>query len=258
MVTLNPAQEMIRLDSLHGRNPVMCRQMACLIVIALLCWGCATSVGPYGAPQSAAPTMESVSFPPNRGPKRKIQVVQINIPADDIKRYPELGEKRVGFGLSNILVETLFDTGRFTFLADKEQILRRLVELWEMSEDGILVKNPVAPDTALQAPDLLIYAEVFDFVACSPVDSIGLVSKTLTCVTSVAVQVRIANTASGEYIPGSTDPLSPEGKYVHTVNVSLFGDTRLAFDQSAVGKATLKATQYAVLKGLQRFDRAGW
>jgi hypothetical protein len=74
-------------------------------------------------------------------------VVQINIPADDIKRYPELGEKRVGFGLSNILVETLFDTGRFTFLEDKEHILRRLVELWELTEDGILVKNPVAPDT---------------------------------------------------------------------------------------------------------------
>ena len=32
----------------------------------------------------------------------------------------------------------------------------------------------------------------------------------------------------------------------------------LAFDQSAVGRGTLKATQYAVVKALQRFDRAGW
>jgi hypothetical protein len=103
-----------------------------------------------------------------------------------------------------------------------------------------------------------VYAQVFDFVACSPVESIGLVNKNLTCVTSVGVQVRIAKTATGEYIPGSTDPLSPEGKYVHTVNLSLFGDTRLAFDQSAVGKATTQATQYAVLKALQRSDRAGW
>jgi curli biogenesis system outer membrane secretion channel CsgG len=236
----------------------MWRQLICFVVIGLWGWGCASSVGPHGTAQPASPEVESVTFPPYGGPKRNIQVVQINIPADDIKRYPELGERRVGFGLSNILVETLFDTGRFTFLEDKEQILRRLVELWELTEDGILVKNPVAPDTALQAPDLLIYAEVFDFVACSPVERIGLVNKNLTCVTSVGVQVRIANTASGEYIPGSTDPLSPEGKYVHTVSLSLFGDTRLAFDQSAVGKATLKATQYAVLKALQRFDRAGW
>ena len=141
---------------------------------------------------------------------------------------------------------------------DKEQILRRLVELWELTEDGILVKDPLARDTALQAPELLVYAQVFDFVACSPVETIGLVNKHLTCVTSVGVQVRIANTATGEYIPGSTDPLSREGKYVHTVNLSLFGDSRLAFDQSAVGKATLNATQYAVRKALERADRAGW
>jgi curli biogenesis system outer membrane secretion channel CsgG len=228
------------------------------MIIGFLGGGCASSVGPHGMAQPVTPDAESVSFPPYHGTPRKIQVVQINIPADDIKRYPELAEKRVGFGLSNILVETLFDTGRFTFLEDKEQILRRLVELWELTEDGILVKNPVAPDTALQAPDLLIYAEVFDFVACSPVERVSFGGKQLTCITSVGVQVRIAKTATGEYLPGSTDPLSPEGKYVHTVNLSLFGDTRLAFDQSAVGKATFKATQYAVLKALQRFDRALW
>jgi curli biogenesis system outer membrane secretion channel CsgG len=232
--------------------------MAHSMIIGLLAWGCAASEGPHGMAHTASPQVESVRFPPYRGPKHTVQVVQINIPADDIKHYPELGEKRVGFGLSNIVVETLFDTGRFTFLEDKEQLLRRLVELWELTEDGILVKNPAAPNTALQAPDFLVYAQVFDFVACSPVESIGLVNKNLTCVTSVGVQVRIANSATGEYIPGSTDPLSREGKYVHTVNLSLFGDSRLAFDQSAVGKATLNATQYSVLKALQRFDRAGW
>ena len=231
----------------------MWRQIACLISIATLGWGCATSEGPHGVAPPAVLEAEPVQFPPYRGPKQKIWGFQIKIPADDIQRYPELGEKRVGFGLSSILVETLFNTGRFTFLEDKEQILRRLVELWEMTGDGILVKNAAAPDTALQAPDFLVYAEVFDFVGCSPVERIGLVNKQLSCVTSVGVQVRIANAATGEYIPGSA-----EGKYVHTVNLSLFGDTRLAFDQSAVGKATLKATQYAVLKALQRFDRAGW
>jgi len=168
-----------------------------------------------------------------------------------------LAEKRDGFALSNNLVETLYDTNRFTFLEEKEQVLKRLVELWELTQDGILVKNPTAPETALQAPDFLVYAEIFDFVACSPVEKIGFLGKNLTCVTSVGVQVRIGNTATSEYIPGTTDPLSPEGKYVHTVNISLFGDARRAFDQSAVGKATLKATRYAVLKALQRFQSTG-
>jgi curli biogenesis system outer membrane secretion channel CsgG len=225
--------------------------MACVLLIGWLAWGCAASEGPHSLAQPTAPEGETVKFPPYRGPKHTIWGFQIKIPADDIQRYPELGEKRVGFGLSSILVETLFDTGRFAFLEDKEQILRRLVELWEMTGDGILVKNGVAPDTALQAPDFLVYAEIFDFVACSLVERIGLVHKQVSCVTSVGVQVRIANTGTGEYIPGSA-----EGQYVHTVQSSLFGDARLAFDQSAVGKATLKATHDAVFKALERFDRA--
>jgi len=229
----------------------------CLAALAGWLVGCAASGGPYGEAQPGGPDEVSVSFPPYNGPKRRVQVVQINIPADDIRRYPELAEKRVGFGLSNILVETLYDTNRFTFLEEKEQVLKRLVELWELTQDGILVKNPTAPETALQAPDFLVYAEIFDFVACSPVEKIGFLGKNLTCVTSVGVQVRIGNTATSEYIPGTTDPLSPEGKYVHTVNISLFGDARRAFDQSAVGKATLKATRYAVLKALQRFQSTG-
>jgi hypothetical protein len=98
-----------------------------------------------------------------------------------------------------------------------------------------------------------VYAQIFDFVAWSVVERIGLIAKQLSRATDVGVQRRIANTATGGYIPGSA-----EGQYVHAVNLSVFGDTRLPFDQSAVGKATTKATQYAVLKALERFDRAGW
>lgn len=227
-------------------------------VISLLLGGCATTVGPHDVPPAQTVPEKPVSYPPYQGPKHKIQVVQINIPAEDVKRYPELAEKRVGFGLSSILVETLYDTGRFVFLEEKEQILKRLVEQWELTEDGILVKDSAAQETALQAADFLIYAQVFDFVGCSPIEQVGVARKQLTCVTSVGVQVRITKTATGEYIPGSTDPLSSQGKYIHTVNASLFADTGTPFDQSAVGKATLKATRYAMRKALERFDRAGW
>lgn len=226
-----------------------------LALLGLLLWGCASTVGPHSTP--SAGITSPVTFPPYSGPKRKIQVVQINIPVADIQRYPELAEKRIGFGLSSILVETLFDTGRFTFLEEQEEMLKRLVEQWELTADGILVKDPSAQETALQAADFLVYAKVFDFVACSPVEDIGLTRTRNTCVTRVGVQVRIANTATGEYLPGSTNPLSPESAYVHPVQTSLFGK-QTAFNQSAVGKATLQATRYAVQQMLQRFMKAGW
>jgi curli biogenesis system outer membrane secretion channel CsgG len=234
------------------------RRHLALTLISCMLWGCATTVGPHGPAPSTSLEEERVNFPPYQGQKRRIQVVQINIPADDVKRYPELAEKRVGFGLSSMLVETLFDTGRFIFLDEKEHILKRLVELWELTEDGILVKNPAAPETALQAPEFLVYAEVFDFVACSPLEHVSPTRKQLSCLTSVGVQVRIVNIATSEYIPGSTDPLSAPGKYLHTVNMPLFGTATTPFDQSAVGKATVKATRYALLQALQRLDRAHW
>src|SRR2546429_430707 len=111
------------------KRSVLWLSLAGLTVLSCLCTGCASNVGPEGTVPLELPADKSVSFPPYSGPKRKVQVVQINIPLDDIKRYPELGEKRVGFGLSSILVETLFDTGRFVFLEEKEQLLKRLVEL---------------------------------------------------------------------------------------------------------------------------------
>jgi curli biogenesis system outer membrane secretion channel CsgG len=224
--------------------------------------GCATSDGPVPASStshvSEATTDTRITFPPCTGPQRKIQVVQIRIPAEDLNNYPELAEKRVGFGLSNLLVESLFETGRFALLEEKADLLRRLVEQWELTEDGILVKDPKATETALQAADFLLYAQVFDFVACSPSERIGVAQKKQSCVTSVGAQVRIVSTATGEYIPGSTDPMSSEGKYIHTVTHSLFSSPQEPYDQSAVGKASWKAVRYALLQALQRFDREGW
>ena len=238
----------------------MGRYVVLLTAVGLWLVGCATTEGPRSSAERAGTTMaqERVTFPPYQGPQRKIQVVQIRIPKADLDRYPDLAEKRVGFGLSSLLVEAVFDTGRFVLLEEKEAILKRLVEQWELTEDGILAKDPAAQDTALHAAELLLYAEIFDFAACSPIERIGLVRKKLSCVTSVGVQVRIVNTATGVYIPGSSDPTSPQGRVVHTVNTSLFGSAKQPFDQSAVGEAASRATRYALLKALQRFDQAGW
>ncbi len=226
-----------------------------IAALALAVGGCATPPPP--AAQASAPVMEepAVQFPPYDGPKRRVQVVEIQIPEKDLEHYPELAEKRVGFGLSSILVEALFDSGRFDLLEGQDEILKRHLNLWQRTADGFYLRDQ--PPAGLAAPEFLVYAKVFDFVPCSPEERIGLSGKQLSCVTSVGVQVRIENTA-GQYVPGTTDPLSPQARYVHSKTLSLLGSPQTAFDQSAVGKATWKAMRYALLQALTRLDRQGW
>jgi hypothetical protein len=57
-------------------------------------------------------------FPPYQGPKHTIQIVRISIPLEEVKKYPELGEKLVGFGLYNMFKAILDQTGRFNMGVD--------------------------------------------------------------------------------------------------------------------------------------------
>ncbi len=225
-----------------------------LLLAGLCLLGCASSEGPVIAAVSSPPPP---SFAPYEGPQRRVQVVEISVRKSDLEHYPELADKRVGFGMSKLLVESLFDSGRFKLLEEKAEILRRLVEQWELKEGGILVGDPVGDLPELEAPEFLVYAELFDFVACSPSERLIGTTRHKSCVTSVGVQVRVNNARTGEYIPGSTDPLMPEGQYIHNVDMSLFGKEQ-QFDQSAVGKATARAIQVALVEALGRFDKAGW
>jgi len=89
------------------------------------------------------------------GKTRTIQVVLVRIPKEDVDRYPELLEKRVGFGINSILVETLFDARRFRFLEEKATILRRLLEQQSFTEYGLLYREKVKEGLPKPCHDLL-------------------------------------------------------------------------------------------------------
>lgn len=225
-------------------------RLAWLLVIGVVLGGCATTRG--ALPCNAA---QESPFKPYQGPDRlPLQVVEIRIPLEDLKRYPDLARKQVGFGLSSLLHEVLSQTQRFDLVEADPEILRKIMDQWEWSRDGVIKM----PRPQLKAAAFLVYAKIFDFVVCSPLDDVRLLQKRLTCVTSVGVQVRMVKTMSRQLIVGSTNALQPEGTYCHTVSMPLWGDPGGAFDQSAVGKATYKATRYAVSQLLQSFKEAGW
>ena len=72
------------------------------------------------------------------GEPEGIQMINIKIPQEMINMYPELREKRVGFGMSNRIIEALEEAGRFYFVEEKDEIIAKMVKEWERSVSGML------------------------------------------------------------------------------------------------------------------------
>ena len=71
------------------------------------------------------------------GPKKNIQLLKCGINDEMYEMYPELKEKRVGLGVTNIVLEYLDNLNRFEFTEDKTEIKNRMVKQFQASQAGI-------------------------------------------------------------------------------------------------------------------------
>jgi curli biogenesis system outer membrane secretion channel CsgG len=180
------------------------------------------------------------------GPKKRLQVVHIGIPENITRQYPELAEKKVGWGLANRLVEAFYDTKRFTFIEEKEEILNKMVENWKLSQSGLVSDQTAVQPGQLNAPEYLVYAEVYDFSVSSQ-ETVVAAASTERKTTRIGVQIRLVNVSTGEYVPASGI-----GEEAVTKDSFLWGATKEDFDQSTVGKASQLAINTAVNQLLRR------
>lgn len=189
-------------------------------------------------------------YPPYSGAKTRVQIVRFGIPDDIVKKYPELARKRIGFGLSNRLIEGFYDCGRFEFVEEKRTMLEHILEQWKLSQSGIYAEEEPIPIGGLKAPQFLIYAEVYDFsVSYSEVVRGVAVQKTNT--TIIGIQIRMVDVATGKYIPASG-----VGEARSTA-ASVWANPKLKFDQSTVGIASQRAVDAAIRKLLARLNARG-
>ena len=65
-----------------------------------------------------------------------IQLLKIGITEELYAMYPELKDKRVGLGLTNIVIEYLEMTNRFVFTEDKLEIKERMIQQFKASDKG--------------------------------------------------------------------------------------------------------------------------
>ena len=66
-----------------------------------------------------------------------IQLLKIGINAELYELYPELKDKRVGLGVTNIVIEFLEMTNRFKFTEEREEIKQRMIAQDKASDKGI-------------------------------------------------------------------------------------------------------------------------
>jgi hypothetical protein len=183
------------------------------------------------------------------GPKIPIQLLAIGVNEEVYAAYPELKDKRVGLGLTNIVVEFLEETNRFTFTEDKAEIKNRMVRQFQASQSGI-TENKLDGRGKIKLAQYFVYVECYDF-SVSEDESISFKDGVKqTVVTRLGVQVKFVNAETGEYFTGSG-----LGEAKTTREATLMNDGNFAeikFNQSTIGITTKKALETASSKIIVR------
>jgi curli biogenesis system outer membrane secretion channel CsgG len=183
------------------------------------------------------------------GPKIPIQLLSLGISEEVYASYPELKDKRVGLGVTNIVVEYLEETNRFTFTEDKAEIKNRMVNQFQASQSGI-TENKLDGRGKIKLAQYFVYIEVYDF-SVSEDESISFKDGVKqTVVTRLGLQVKFVNAETGEYFTGSG-----LGEAKTTREATLMNDGNFAeikFNQSTIGSTTKKALENASAKIIVR------
>lgn len=193
---------------------------------------------------------ESVlSIPEYNGKPIPIALLDVGVSKDVIEQYPELGDYRVGLGLTNIVVAFLEDTFRFEFVETKDAIKDRMVTQYKASQKGLSTEKIELKGNIVLAK-YLCYIEVYDF-SISEDETINLKDGVKNkLVTRLGLQVKMVDAQSGTYMTGSG-----LGKAVTTRELTLINNDNLTdvkFNQSSIGTSTKKALESATAKVVKR------
>ena len=227
------------------------------LFITMFLLGCATSsveaqsgktkVQSKIASYEAEKTLDDIKW--YDGEPEGVQLIQISISEDILNAYPELRDKRVGFGMTNRIIEVLEEAGRFYFVEEKDEVINKMVKEWERSVSGLLEEELNVGKFA--TTKWFAYAEIYDF-AVSNQEEIKRRKAKITNTTMVGIQVRLVNVETGKYITGSgLGTSAKEGEGV-------LKNLDMSFDQSTVSFATTGAVITAVANVLRRLEKRGW
>lgn len=189
------------------------------------------------------------TLPEYNGKPVSVALLDIGVSKEVIEQYPELGDYRVGLGLTNIVVAYLEETFRFEFVETKNDIKQRMITQYKASQKGISTEKIELKGNIVLAK-YFCYIEVYDF-SISEDETINLKDGVKNkLVTRLGLQVKMVDAQSGTYMTGSG-----LGKAVTTREVTLLNNENLEevkFNQSSIGTSTKKALESATAKVVKR------
>ena len=189
------------------------------------------------------------TLPEYHGTPIPIQLLNIGVSEELYASFPELKDKRVGLGLTNIVVEYLEYTDRFIFTEDKTEIKNRMVKQFQASQAGIS-QDTLNGRGKIRLAHYFVYIEVYDF-SVSEDETVKLkdgVKNTLT--TRLGLQVKFVDAETGAYFTASG-----LGEASTVREMTLLSDENLSevkFNQSTIGITTKKALESACSKIVTR------
>jgi hypothetical protein len=183
-----------------------------------------------------------------------IQLLKIGFNEELYESYPELKDKRVGLGVTNIVLEYLEWTDRFIFTEDKLEIKERMINQHKASAQGVS-SNKIEVKGNVILAKYFVYIEVYDFsVSEDEVVRIAGESKT-TQTTRLGLQVRFVDAETGQVMVGSG---LGEATTVKTVSIlDGIDDSEIKFNQSTIGITTKKALETASSRVVSRMIKKG-
>ena len=181
-----------------------------------------------------------------------IQILKIGINEELYEMYPELKDKRVGLGVTNIVLEYLEYTNRFVFTEEKEEIKQRMIAQDKASDKGIS-SNKIEVKGNVILAKYFVYIEVYDFSVSEDevVKITGSAKATQT--TRLGLQVKFVDAQSGEILTGSG---LGEASTVKTSSILSDVDD-IKFNQSTIGITTKKALETASSRIVSRMIKKG-
>ena len=188
------------------------------------------------------------------GPQIPIQILKCGISDEMYEQYPELKEKRVGLGVTNITLEYLENLNRFQFTEDKTEIKNRMVKQFQASQAGIS-QDKLDGRGKIRLAHYFVEIECYDY-SVSEDETINLKDgvKNLL-VTRIGLQVRFTDAETGTIIAASG-----LGEAKTTRELTLVSDATLdpvKFNQSTISTATKKALDIACARILDRMIKKG-